>query len=110
MRQAIAAAMSRSKREIPHYYLSQTIDVSAAIARLEKLNATRPPLERVLPAALFLRAVALAIAKLPELNGFWEEGRFRPVTACISAGRSHCVAAAWSRRQSATPTNARSTS
>jgi pyruvate dehydrogenase E2 component (dihydrolipoyllysine-residue acetyltransferase) len=78
MRQAIAAAMSRSKREIPHYYLSQTIEVSAAIARLEKLNGTRPPPERVLPAALFLRAVALAIAKLPELNGFWEEGHFRP--------------------------------
>jgi pyruvate dehydrogenase E2 component (dihydrolipoamide acetyltransferase) len=78
MRQAIAAAMSRSKREIPHYYLSQTIEVSAAIARLEKLNGERPPPERVLPAALFLRAVALATAKLPELNGFWEEGRFRP--------------------------------
>jgi pyruvate dehydrogenase E2 component (dihydrolipoamide acetyltransferase) len=78
MRQAIAAAMSRSKREIPHYYLSQTIEVSAAIARLEKLNRTRPPPERVLPAALFLRAVALAMAKLPELNGFWEEGHFRP--------------------------------
>ena len=28
MRQAIAAAMSRSKREIPHYYLSQTIDLA----------------------------------------------------------------------------------
>jgi pyruvate dehydrogenase E2 component (dihydrolipoamide acetyltransferase) len=27
---------------------------------------------------LFLRAVALAMAKLPELNGFWEENRFRP--------------------------------
>jgi pyruvate dehydrogenase E2 component (dihydrolipoamide acetyltransferase) len=78
MRQAIAAAMSRSKREIPHYYLSQTIEVSAAIARLEKLNGERPPPERVLPAALFLRAVASATAKLPELNGFWEEGRFRP--------------------------------
>ena len=32
MRQAIAAAMSRSKREIPHYYLSQTVEVSAALA------------------------------------------------------------------------------
>ena len=78
MRQAIAAAMSRSKREIPHYYLSQTVEVSAAIARLEKLNGIRPPPERLLPAALFLRAVALAIAKLPELNGFWEKGHFRP--------------------------------
>jgi pyruvate dehydrogenase E2 component (dihydrolipoamide acetyltransferase) len=78
MRQAIAAAMSRSKREIPHYYLSQTVEVSAALARLERLNSERPPLERLLPAALFLRAVALAIAKTPELNGFWEDGRFRP--------------------------------
>jgi pyruvate dehydrogenase E2 component (dihydrolipoamide acetyltransferase) len=78
MRQAIAAAMSRSKREIPHYYLSQTVELSAALARLERLNDERSPPERVLPAALFLRAVALAMVKLPELNGFWEEGRFRP--------------------------------
>lgn len=78
MRQAIAAAMSRSKREIPHYYLSQTVEVSAMLARLEKLNADRAPPERVLPAAMFLRAVALAVTKMPELNGFWEDGRFRP--------------------------------
>jgi len=78
MRQAIAAAMSRSKREIPHYYLLQTVDVSAMLARAERLNAERPPPERVLPAAFFLRAVALAAAKTPELNGFWEDGRFRP--------------------------------
>ncbi len=78
MRQAIAAAMSRSKREIPHYYLSQTVEVSAALARLERLNGERPPPERLLPAAFFLRAIALAIAKTPELNGFWEAGRFRP--------------------------------
>jgi pyruvate dehydrogenase E2 component (dihydrolipoamide acetyltransferase) len=77
MRQAIAAAMSRSKREIPHYYLMQTTDVGAAMARLERLNAERPPPERILPAALFLRAIALALAKTPELNGFWEDGRFR---------------------------------
>ena len=78
MRQAIASAMSRSKREIPHYYLSQTVEVSAMLAWLEKLNADRAPPERVLPAAMFLRAIALAMAKMPELNGFWEDGRFRP--------------------------------
>jgi pyruvate dehydrogenase E2 component (dihydrolipoamide acetyltransferase) len=78
MRQAIAAAMSRSKREIPHYYLSETVNVSAALAHLERLNKNRSPLERVLPAALFLRAIARTMTKLPELNGFWEEGRFHP--------------------------------
>ena len=78
MRQAIGAAMSRSKREIPHYYVTQTVEVSAALGWLEQINAERAPPERVLPAALFLRAIALAMAKTPELNGFWEDGSFRP--------------------------------
>ncbi len=77
MRQAIAAAMGRSKREIPHYYLTQTVEISAALARLQSLNSERPPPERILPAALFLRAIAMAMAATPELNGFWEDGRFR---------------------------------
>ncbi len=81
MRQAIASAMSRSKREIPHYYLSETIDVAAALARLDRLNRERPPPDRILPAALFVRAVALALARSPELNGFWEDGRLRPAAA-----------------------------
>lgn len=78
MRQAIAAAMSRSKREIPHYYVTQTVEVSAALRWLEQLNAERPPPQRLLPAALFLRAVALAMGKSPELNGFWQDGQFSP--------------------------------
>ena len=77
MRQAIAAAMSRSKREIPHYYLSQTVDVSRVLARVEAINRDRAPPERILPAVMFLRATALALTKTPELNGFWEDGRFR---------------------------------
>ena len=78
MRQAIAAAMSRSKREIPHYYLTQTVEVTKALARLERLNQDRAPPDRLLPAVLLLRATALAVTKTPELNGFWEDGRFRP--------------------------------
>jgi pyruvate dehydrogenase E2 component (dihydrolipoamide acetyltransferase) len=78
MREAIAVAMSRSKREIPHYYLSQTVDLPRSLARLEVLNHDRPPSERLLPAAFFLRATALALKKSPELNGFWVEGRFHP--------------------------------
>lgn len=77
MRAAIAAAMSRSKREIPHYYLSETVDVSAALDRLARINAERDPPARLLPAAILLRAAALAIAATPEVNGWWEEGRFR---------------------------------
>jgi len=76
MRKAIAAAMSRSKREIPHYYLTETVDLSLAMAWLERFNADRPPLERVLPAVLFLKASALAMREWPLFNGFYENGAF----------------------------------
>ncbi len=78
MRKAIAAAMSRSKREIPHYYLSETVDLHAALAWLEHFNAERPPIERILPAVLFLKAAALALREQPKLNGFYENGAFVP--------------------------------
>ena len=78
MRKAIAAAMGRSKREIPHYYLTGTIDIGAALAWLEKHNADRTPDERLLPAVLLLKATALALRETPQLNGFWENDAFRP--------------------------------
>jgi pyruvate dehydrogenase E2 component (dihydrolipoamide acetyltransferase) len=78
MRQAIAAAMARSKREIPHYYLTHTVDLRRALAWLEEANRARPPTERLLPAALFLKATACALRKVPELNGFWQRDAFVP--------------------------------
>lgn len=77
MRRAIAAAMSRSKREIPHYYLAQTIDLSRSTAWLAAYNAERQPDRRLLPAVLLLKAAALALREVPQLNGFWEADGFR---------------------------------
>ena len=78
VREAIAAAMSRSKREIPHYYLAHTISLKHALTWLADTNAKRPIQERILPGALLLRATALALWEIPELNGFWIDGAFRP--------------------------------
>jgi pyruvate dehydrogenase E2 component (dihydrolipoamide acetyltransferase) len=77
MRRVIAAAMARSKREIPHYYLGTQIDMSRALAWLAEQNARRPVTDRLLPAVLLLRAVALAARAVPETNGFWVDGRFQ---------------------------------
>jgi len=77
MRSAIAAAMARSKREIPHYYLSSTIDMSAALAWLRAANDKRSVTERLLPAVLLLKAVALALRDVSELNGYFVDGGFR---------------------------------
>ncbi|MFZ2173000.1 MAG: dihydrolipoamide acetyltransferase family protein, partial [Rhodococcus sp. (in: high G+C Gram-positive bacteria)] len=78
MRRAIAASMSRSKREIPHYYLTEQIPLQAAGAWLERENAGRSITERVLMAAVQLKAVAVAATRFPDLNGFWQDGEFRP--------------------------------
>jgi len=76
MRKIIAAAMSRSKREIPHYYLSEDLSFERAGAWLAARNASLPVAARLLPAALLLKASALALRRYPEFNGFWRDGAF----------------------------------
>jgi pyruvate dehydrogenase E2 component (dihydrolipoamide acetyltransferase) len=78
MRSAIANAMARSKREIPHYYLAHDIDLSRALTWLEVENARRAVSERLVLGVLLLKATALALARVPELNGHYLEGTFRP--------------------------------
>lgn len=75
MRRTIAAAMSRSKREIPHYYLSTTIDLHWALAWLDRENERRPPEQRLLAGVVLLKAAALALREVPELNAVWEGDR-----------------------------------
>jgi len=81
MRSLIAQSMSRSKREIPHYYLATTIDMRKALGWLERHNAAHPVTERLLYGVLLVKAVARALERFPELNGFWRNGRFEPATA-----------------------------
>jgi pyruvate dehydrogenase E2 component (dihydrolipoamide acetyltransferase) len=71
LRQTIAAAMSRSKREIPHYYLSTTIDIYRAMTWLAEENLKRPITDRLLHGVLHLKTVALALREVPELNAVW---------------------------------------
>ena len=81
MRKAIAAAMSRSKREIPHYYLATDIDVTVVTGWLAAENEKRGVAERLLPVVPLMKAVAVALREVPELNGFWVDGAFRPSAA-----------------------------
>jgi pyruvate dehydrogenase E2 component (dihydrolipoamide acetyltransferase) len=76
MRAAIGAAMARSKREIPHYYLASDVCVAKAARWLAARNEGRPIAERVLIAVPLLKAVALALRKFPELNGHYRDDAF----------------------------------
>ncbi len=81
MRTAIAAAMARSKREIPHYYLAHQVDVTACEQWLTQTNAARPPDNRLLIGALAIKAAALAARRFPAFNGFYRDNKFEPATA-----------------------------
>ncbi len=76
MRKAIAASMARSKREIPHYYLGHEIDMARSAAWLEAENSQRTVKDRLVYAALLIKAVAIAVHDVPEMNGFWKDGHF----------------------------------
>ncbi len=80
MRAAIAALMTRANREIPHYYLGASVDLGRTMQWLEQHNRDVPVAERIVPAALLLKATALAAAECPGLNGFWTADGFEPGT------------------------------
>ena len=81
LRRAIGALMTRSKQTIPHYYLSTTLDLRTAVEWMQSVNAHRPVAGRLVPSALLLKASALAARDVPEVNGFYEDGGFRPSAA-----------------------------
>jgi pyruvate dehydrogenase E2 component (dihydrolipoamide acetyltransferase) len=85
MRQAIAAAMSRSNREIPHYYLETHIDMSRALRWLEEENLKRSMKDRLLPVVLLLKATARALVDVPQLNGYWRDDHME-VSDAINIG------------------------
>lgn len=73
MRQSIAAAMSKSNKEIPHYYLETDIDMKATVEWLTNENKNRSVNERLLPPMLLIKAVANTLAEVPQINGFWTD-------------------------------------
>jgi len=72
VRSAVAAAMSRSNREIPHYYLEKKINLSKALSWMHEKNKELPVQKRLLPAALLIKAVARSLKEVPQLNATWD--------------------------------------
>ena len=105
MRVAIGDAMARSKREIPHYYLEHDARRLARRSRgSRRRTRTRPVTERLLLGVLLLKATALALRAVPELNGHYVDGAFRPgagihVGVAIVAARRRPPRAGAARRR-----------
>ena len=77
MKKVIAAAMTKSKREIPHYYLSNEINLENALDWLEKYNSDHPITERIVYAAMLIKSVVHAIKTVPGFNGFYTNNEYK---------------------------------
>jgi pyruvate dehydrogenase E2 component (dihydrolipoamide acetyltransferase) len=71
----------QSHRDIPHYWVAHAIDATPLFDWLDTKNARRPIERPLLYIAPLMKAVALALKEVPELNGHYEEGIFRPSPA-----------------------------
>jgi pyruvate dehydrogenase E2 component (dihydrolipoamide acetyltransferase) len=78
MRKVIGAAMARSKREIPHYYLAEDVLLAPATDWLAERNSERGVADRLLLAPLLLKGVAVALRRYPEFNGYYKDEAFAP--------------------------------
>lgn len=81
MRKVIAQRLVQSKREAPHFYLSMDCQIDKLLALRKELNS-RPSAEgphgyKLSVNDFVLRAVALAMKKVPAANASWTETAVR---------------------------------
>ncbi|MFT5851735.1 MAG: pyruvate dehydrogenase E2 component (dihydrolipoamide acetyltransferase) [Colwellia sp.] len=80
MRNAIAVAMTKSKQEIPHFYLSLELELNNAQQWLQQRNQATSPEKKVLLLALLLKALAKSLVKYPKINGFYQSAFYQDST------------------------------
>ncbi len=69
LRSRIAARMTQSKQQIPHFYVTTEIDVEALLALRQQLNANvTDDAQKVTVNDLIVKAAALTLKQFPNLN------------------------------------------
>ncbi len=79
LRALIAARVTRSKAEIPHFYLSADADLGALERLRQQLNADPQAPRRISVTALLILAAGKALQRRPEANVVWRDGRTQPL-------------------------------
>ena len=77
MRQTIARRMTQSKQEMPHFYVTASVDMTRAMALREELNELWAGEARLTVNDLIIKASALALAKFPAFNSHYADGKIK---------------------------------
>lgn len=75
LRRAIAARLTQSKQEVPHFYLKRTADVGRLLKLRAELNEASPT--RLSVNDFLIRAIAVAHTQVPDANVIWTEDALR---------------------------------
>jgi pyruvate dehydrogenase E2 component (dihydrolipoamide acetyltransferase) len=73
MGQAIARRTKQSKQEIPHFYVTVSIDMTQALLLRKELNISAMDAERISVNDMIIKGSALALAKYPMFNSQFNE-------------------------------------
>ncbi|MDX1688886.1 MAG: dihydrolipoamide acetyltransferase family protein [Candidatus Promineifilaceae bacterium] len=68
MRQAIGRRMVESKTTVPHFYVTSEVAMDKALALRKEINAMLPEEEKVTVNDLIVKAAALALREVPNIN------------------------------------------
>jgi pyruvate dehydrogenase E2 component (dihydrolipoamide acetyltransferase) len=77
MRKTIASRLTEAKRDVPHFYLMRTFDAAPMMSFRGRLNELLGDKGKVSVNDLIIKAVALALRRVPECNAQWHEGGIR---------------------------------
>lgn len=77
MRRAIATALVNAKQNIPHFYLTSEVTVDALLSFREQLNARASSPRKLSVNDLLIKAAALALMEVPDVNVHWAEDGIR---------------------------------
>jgi pyruvate dehydrogenase E2 component (dihydrolipoamide acetyltransferase) len=80
MRRTIAQRLTASIQNVPHFYLTIDCDIGKLLAAREEINAAAPkdkekkPLYKISVNDFVIKAMAVALQKIPNCNVSWTEG------------------------------------
>jgi pyruvate dehydrogenase E2 component (dihydrolipoamide acetyltransferase) len=77
MRKRIASRLTEAKRDVPHIYLMRDLDAAALLAYRGRLNELLGDKGKVSVNDLVIKAVAIALRRMPECNASWQGDSIR---------------------------------
>jgi pyruvate dehydrogenase E2 component (dihydrolipoamide acetyltransferase) len=87
MRKTIARRMTESKQSIPHFYLTMAIEMDAAIEFRKRLNEGRGDEEKISVNDIIVKAAALALGQIPEVNSSFADEKIK-VNDAVNIGNA----------------------